>query len=212
MARAKIGERRSNPAIRPVAGQRSTGLRSAMFRDVVMLLYATTGRLQQMKRVVASSVDLNSAEYSIVAALYRLGPKSGIRVRDIAKYLHMAPENVTTAVGRLVETKWVVKTIDTSDARAVTLSLHRSARQRIDRLTEELIDVNDIWFRDMGPAEINQLSKYLERILDGFDAAYQRAWEKFHSPLSRGHDLASWRRRHRHQGRGRGPRRSTIRQ
>ena len=160
-----------------------------MFRDVVMLLYATTGRLQRLKRLVASTVDLNSAEYSIVAALYRLEPNSGIRVRDIAQYLHMAPENVTTAVGQLVKTKWVVKTIDQSDARAVTLTLHRSARQRIDRLTEELVEVNDAWFRDMAPQEIQRLSGYLERLLDGFDSAYQRAWEKFHSPLKRGHDL-----------------------
>jgi DNA-binding MarR family transcriptional regulator len=189
MPRAKVGERRSNPSIRPVVGPRSPGARSAMFRDVVMLLYATTGRLQRLRRVVASSVGLNSAEYSIVAALYRLGPNSGIRVRDIAKYLHMAPENVTTAVGRLVKTKWVVKAIHENDARAVTLTLHRSARQRIDRLTEELAEVNDVWFRDMGPAEIHQLSKYLERILDSFDAAYQRAWEKFESPLNRRPDL-----------------------
>ena len=54
-----------------------------MFRDVVMLFYATSGRLQRLKRLVASSVGLNSAEYSIVAALYRLGPKTGIRVRDL---------------------------------------------------------------------------------------------------------------------------------
>jgi DNA-binding MarR family transcriptional regulator len=161
-----------------------------MFRDVVMLLYATTGRLQRLKRLIASTVDLNSAEYSIVAALYRLGPQSGIRVRDVAQYLHMAPENVTTAVGRLVKTKWVVKAIDPSDARAVTLTLHRSARQRIDRLTEELADVNDIWFRDMTPTEIHQLSRYLERVLDGFDAAYQRAADKFRMSLNRDHDVA----------------------
>jgi DNA-binding MarR family transcriptional regulator len=161
-----------------------------MFRDVVMLLYATTGRLQRLKRLVASTVDLNPAEYSIVAALYRLGPKAGIRVTDIAQYLHMAPENVTTAVGRLVKTKWVVKAIDPSDARAVTLTLHRTARQRIDRLTAELVDINDVWFRDMTPAEIHELTKYLERVLDGFDAAYQRASDKFQSPLNRGHGFA----------------------
>jgi DNA-binding MarR family transcriptional regulator len=189
MARAKVGERRSNPLIRPVVGPRSPGARAAMFRDVVMLLYATTGRLQRLKRVIASSVGLNAAEYSIVAALYRLGPNSGIRVIDIAKYLHMAPENVTTAVGRLVKAKWVVKAFDPRDARAVTLTLHRSARQRIDRLTKELAEVNDVWFRDMDPTEIHQLTKYLESILDGFDAAYQRAWEKFQSPLNREHDL-----------------------
>jgi DNA-binding MarR family transcriptional regulator len=161
-----------------------------MFRDVVMLLYATTGRLQRLKRLIASTVGLNSAEYSIVAALYRLGPNSGIRVRDIAQYLHMAPENVTTAVGQLVKTKWVVKAIDQSDARAVTLTLHRSARQRIDQLTEELVEVNDVWFREMSPQEIYQLSEYLTRVLDNFDSAYQRAREKFHSPLKRRHHFS----------------------
>jgi len=190
MPKAKVGERRTNPTIRPIIGPRNSSARSGMFRDVVMLLYATTGRLQRLKRLVASTVDLNPTEYSIVAALYRLGPKADIRVINIAQYLHMAPENVTTAVGRLVKMKWVVKTIDPNDARAVTLTLHRSARQRIDRLTAELVEINDVWFRDMTPAEIHQLTRYLERVLDGFDAAYRRALEKFQSPVNRGHDFA----------------------
>ena len=97
MPKAKAGERRTPPSLRPVNAPRMSGARATMFRDVVMLLYTTTGRLQRLKRLVASTVKLNSTEYSIVAALYRLGPKAGIRVRDIANYLHMAPENVTTA-------------------------------------------------------------------------------------------------------------------
>jgi DNA-binding MarR family transcriptional regulator len=189
MPKTKTAERRTNTAFRPVAGPRSANARPAMFRDVVMLLYATTGRLQRLKRLVASTVDLNSAEYSIVAALYRLGPKAGARVRDIAQYLHLAPENVTTAVGRLVRAKWVVKAIDPSDARAVTLTLHRSARQRIDELTDELMEINDVWFRDMAPAEIQQFSEYLERLLDGFDAAYQKASEKFKPAFNRHRDF-----------------------
>ena len=189
MPKAKAGERRTTPSLRPVNAPRMTGARATMFRDVVMLLYTTTGRLQRLKRLVASTMNLNSTEYSIVAALYRLGPKAGIRVRDIANYLHMAPENVTTAVGGLVKTKWVVKAFDPDDARAVTVTLHRSARQRIDRLTEELSDINDVWFRDMTAAEILQFSKYLERVLDGFDAAYQKAADKFLSPLNRGRDV-----------------------
>jgi DNA-binding MarR family transcriptional regulator len=161
------------------APERGVGARAEMFRDVVMLFYATIGRLQRLRRLIASSVDLNSAEYSIVAALYRLGPKSGVRIREIADYLHMTPENVTTAVSKLVATKWVVKTIDPDDARAVTLRLHLSARKKIDLLTEDLGEINDIWFQDMSAADIQLLMVYLGRVLDGFDAAYQRASEKF---------------------------------
>ncbi len=179
MGKAKARERRSGGLIQFATAERGVGARAAMFRDVVMLFYATIGRLQRLRRLIASSVDLNSAEYSIVAALYRLGPKSGVRIREIADYLHMAPENVTTAVGKLVATKWVVKTIDPDDARAVTLRLHLSARKRIDRLTEDLGEINDIWFQDMSAADIQLLMVYLGRVLDGFDAAYQRAAEKF---------------------------------
>ena len=155
MAKARDSGHRSIPLVKlATTAGRNSGARQAMFRDLVMLFYATTGRLQRLKRVVASSVGLNSAEYSIVAALYRLGPKRGIRVREIADYLHMAPENVTTAVGKLVETKWVIKTIDPSDARAVTLRLHSAARKRIDMLTSELREINDVRFQEMTAAEI----------------------------------------------------------
>jgi DNA-binding MarR family transcriptional regulator len=179
MAAVKSTKRRLILSSRTRTTPRAPVSRSAMFRDVVMLFYATSGRLQRLKRLVASAVDLNSAEYSVVAALYRLGPNASVRVRDVAKYLHMAPENVTTSVGKLVKAKWVVKAIDPGDARAVTLTLHRSARQRIDNLTKELIDVNDVWFRDMDAAEIQQLCQYLERVLDNFDAAYHKARDKF---------------------------------
>ena len=51
------------------------------------------------------------------------------------------------------------------------------------------MEINDVWFRDMAPAEIQQLSKYLERVLDGFDGAYQKATEKFQMP-NRNRDFA----------------------
>jgi DNA-binding MarR family transcriptional regulator len=179
MARLPTGARQSSQLLKLATTPARNGARKAMFRDLVVLFYATTGRLKRLRRVIASSVGLNSAEYSIVAALYRLGPKNGSRIIEIADYLHMAPENVTTVVGRLVETKWVIKTIDPSDARAVTLRLHSAARKRIDKLTAELREVNDIWFKEMTASEIQLLIVFLERVLNGFDAAYQKAKEKF---------------------------------
>ena len=82
-----------------------------------------------------------------------------------------------------------MKAFDPNDARAVTVTLHRSARQRMDRLTDELAEVNEVWFRDMTPAEIHQFSKYIERVLNCFDDAYEKASDKFRSPLNRSGDL-----------------------
>ncbi len=150
-----------------------------MFRDVVMLFYATTGRLRRLKRLVASSVGLSSADYSIVAALYRLNHQPGVRIKEIADYLHVSPENVTTAVQRLASQGWVKKADHPSDARGVTLRLSSAATKRIDQLTKELREINDIWFAEMSTKEINFLIGYLGKILDGFDSAYERTRDKF---------------------------------
>ena len=66
-----------------------------------------------------------------------------------------------------------------SDARAVTLRLHSAARKRIDMLTSELREINDVRFQEMTAAEIQLLIVFLERFLAGFDGAYQRAVAKF---------------------------------
>lgn len=152
-----------------------------MFRDVVMLFYATTDRLRALRRLIASSVDLGTADYSIVAALYRLNHEPGVRIKEIADYLHLLPENVTTAVQRLVKEKWVTKAEHPHDARAVTLRLNPEARLRIDRLTSELREINEIWFAQMTTAEIKLLIKYLSHVLDGFDPAYAKAKEKLNA-------------------------------
>jgi DNA-binding MarR family transcriptional regulator len=153
--------------------------RSEMFRDLVMLFYATTGRLRTLRRLVASSVGLSSADYSIVAALYRLNHRPGVRIKEIADYLHLSPENVTTAVQRLASQNWVKKADHPSDARGVTLRLSPDATKRIDALTVELREINEIWFANMTTAEIKSLIGYLDKVLDGFDPAHERARDKF---------------------------------
>jgi DNA-binding MarR family transcriptional regulator len=167
------------------ASAKSYKARSAMFRDVVMLFYATTERLRALRRLIASSVDLNAADYSIVAALYRLNHEPGVRVREVADYLHLSPENVTTAVQRLVKAKWIVKADHPDDARSVTLRLNTEARQRIDQLTYELREINELWFSQMTTAEVKSLIRYLENVLDGFDLAYDKAKEKLRTKPKR---------------------------
>jgi DNA-binding MarR family transcriptional regulator len=178
MAKRRASSRRPAPRALGVP-TRANGIRPETFRDVVMLLYATTGRLQRLRRLVASYLDLNSTEYLIVAALSRLRPKGGVRVREIADYLHMAPENVTTAVGKLVAAKWIVKEVDPSDARAVTLRLQAPMQGRMDRLTDALQEVNAQWFQELNATDLQQLTSYLERVVQGFDAGLHKAEELF---------------------------------
>lgn len=179
MRNIKKRERLSNSGRILLFSDRSSGTRKAIFRDLVMLFYATTGRLKILKRIISSSIGLSSAEYSIVAALYRLGPKSGSRVKEIAEYLHMAPENATTAIKKLVKRNWIIKVIHPTDARAVILRLRPAARKRIDILTNKLRDVNEVWFREMTDAEIQLLIVFMERVLTGFDGALQLTKETF---------------------------------
>jgi DNA-binding MarR family transcriptional regulator len=179
MAKPKSKTARNPRAPIGLTSRTYTRARAEMFRDLVMLFYATTGRLRTLRRLVASSVGLSSADYSIVAALYRLNHRPGVRIKEIADYLHLSPENVTTAVQRLAGQNWVKKADHPSDARGVTLRLSSDATKRIDALTAELREINELWFAEMTTAEIKSLIVYLDKVLDGFDPAYERARDKF---------------------------------
>ncbi len=178
MAKPRSGARTPRSPVRPTSRPYSRA-RAEMFRDLVMLFYATTGRLRSLRRLVASAVGLSSADYSIVAALYRLNHVPGVRIKEIADYLHLSPENVTTAVQRLASRNWVKKSDDPSDARGVTLRLSADATRRIEALTQELREINELWFAQMTTAEIRSLIGYLDKVLDGFEPAFERVREKF---------------------------------
>ena len=78
------------------------GESDAGFRELIALLYATSGRLQAMRRDLAKALGVSVAEFSVLTGLmYLERQQDRIRIRTVADHLRVSGAQVTAIVGKL---------------------------------------------------------------------------------------------------------------
>ena len=78
------------------------GESDAEFRELIALLYATSGRLQAMRRDLAKALGVSVAEFSVLTGLmYLERQQDRIRIRTVADHLRVSGAQVTAIVGKL---------------------------------------------------------------------------------------------------------------
>jgi DNA-binding MarR family transcriptional regulator len=147
----------------------------ADFREMISVMYGALGRLQTMRRTLAESLGLGSAEFAVVMTLLRLENTTGVRIRRIADDLYVAAANITATVGRLEQTQWVIKTSDPNDSRALAVRLTPQARERLQGFTEQLHFVNDVWFEGTGASDLKSVISFFHRLIDRYEPALAAA-------------------------------------
>ena len=71
----------------------------AEFRELIALLYATSGRLQAMRRDLAKALGVSVAEFSVLTGLmYLERQRDRIRIRTVADHLRVSGTQVTANV------------------------------------------------------------------------------------------------------------------
>jgi DNA-binding MarR family transcriptional regulator len=136
-----------------------------------VVLYASIGRLQSLRRVLAEKVGLDTSELAVVMALYAMQHLPDVRIRDIADQMYSAHGNVTVTLTKLQESGWVLKSTSESDNRAVSVRLTARARAVMEALQQELDEVNDVWFEDVDVEDVGVVI----RVLDALVRQYPRA-------------------------------------
>ena len=153
----------------------------AEFRELIALLYATSGRLQAMRRELAKALSVSIAEFSVLTALMYLEQhETRIRVRTVADHLRVSGAQVTAIVRKLGSNGWVDKKTDPDDSRAVSLSLTSGARKKLATFAPFLRAVNDRWFDGMTRREFEAVGKFLQRIVRQYDGANAKALDLQH--------------------------------
>lgn len=144
----------------------------AEFRELIALLYATSGRLQNMRRQLAKALSVSDAEFSVITGLmYLERHEKRIRVRTVADHLRVSAAQVTAIVGKLQRGGWVDKADDPDDSRAVSLSLTAQAHDRLAAFAPFLRDVNDRWFDGVTRAEVATVGGFLRRLIRQYEGA-----------------------------------------
>jgi len=152
------------------------GESDAEFRELIAMLYATSGRLQAMRRDLAKALGVSVAEFSVLTGLmYLERQQEHVRIRTVADHLRVSGAQVTAIVRKLQAGGWVDKTSDPEDNRAVSLTLTEKTRENLTDFAPFLRDVNDRWFAGTRKEEVDAVREFLHRLIRQFDSASLRA-------------------------------------
>ncbi len=141
------------------------------FRDFMTQLFAVSSRLQTMRRSVGRAMSLNASQFSILLAVWHLQKEKGIGIREIGKYLHIAPAHITAEVGQLVAKNLLDKKSDPQDNRAVCITTTSRSDELLDQHSEYLRAINDQLFAGMSRDQFQIIFDFLNRFILQSDLA-----------------------------------------
>jgi DNA-binding MarR family transcriptional regulator len=116
------------------------------FRRVVYLFVKVLGRLMTCREAFGEAINLTGSQFAVlVGVAYRQG-EGGVTVKELARYVHLAPTHVTTEVGRLHRRGLLVKKAGIEDRRSVLVSLTAQGEATVAAVAPLVRRINDILF------------------------------------------------------------------
>ncbi len=135
------------------------------FREALYLMALGFGRLQSCREAFARQIDLTSPQFAVLFGTAFLQGDKGVMIRDLAEHIHLAATHVTTEVGRMARKRILTKKSDPSDRRSVLVSLSPQGEQLVARVTPLIRDINDLLFKDISRAEMDQVRTFLTKLV-----------------------------------------------
>jgi DNA-binding MarR family transcriptional regulator len=102
--------------------------------------------MDTLREHLAQRIGISGPQYSVFVAVAQFQGTAGVSVSMLAKALHVTSAFVATETGRLAALGLVLKRSNPEDRRGVLISLTRSGRQQIGRLSPEIRAINDLFF------------------------------------------------------------------
>jgi MarR family transcriptional regulator, organic hydroperoxide resistance regulator len=142
-----------------------------VLREFVSDLHAAMSLMRTLRRVLARTLSLSSAEWSVMLAVWYLQRGGDTTVRTIADHLHVAAAHITVEVGKLVQTGLLEKRPHPTDGRAVCIRMTKAGAQMFRRMSPILREVNDGLFAEIPYADMVIVHRFLRRIIAQAPAA-----------------------------------------
>lgn len=140
-------------------------LRDLAFREFIAELFAAAAGMQSLRRAIAKSIGLGSAELAVLLGVWRLAPAGPVGIKRLAEHLHVAGPHVTDEAARLVARGYLRKAVDRSDARAVDLRLTARGQRLLTSLAPMLERINLGLFEGMTTADMRRLRALFRQLI-----------------------------------------------
>jgi len=141
------------------------------FRQFVHDTLAFATRIQAVRSALGRVIGLSGTQYTILIAIAREQPKTGIGINYIADQLHFSPAFVTIEVNKLVAARLVSKTENPDDRRRVLLAITPKAEELLLKLTVVQQPVNDILFESLSAEDFDRMRRKMNSLVDSADRA-----------------------------------------
>ncbi len=116
------------------------------FRQLVYDLLTLAARMNTVREHLAQQIGISGPQYSVLVAVAQFQGTAGVSVSMLAKALHVTSAFVATETGRIAALGLLQKRTNPEDRRSVLISLTRSGREQIGRLSPEIRAINDLFF------------------------------------------------------------------
>ncbi|HEX7006266.1 MAG TPA: MarR family winged helix-turn-helix transcriptional regulator [Alphaproteobacteria bacterium] len=135
------------------------------FRRLIYGLFVCAGRLHDIRDAFGRRIDMTGARYTVLIATAHLQGETGVGVRALADYLHVAPPHVTTEVGKLVAAGLLAKERNPDDGRGVLVTLTPAGAAALEELAPFLRRINDILFDGISREEFATVVRFIDKFV-----------------------------------------------
>ena len=140
--------------------------RDRQFRHLVHGLFGFAAHHERIRSGHARVIGLAGIEYTVLIAIAHLSQDGDVNVKTVADHLYLSGTFITAVVGRLLRHCLVIKKIDASDRRRVTLTVSAQGRAALERLAPIQRKVNESSSAVSAGRNSNCSTGIVERLID----------------------------------------------
>jgi MarR family transcriptional regulator, organic hydroperoxide resistance regulator len=116
------------------------------FRALVHDLLTISTRMEAVREHHGRRMGISGPQYSLLVAIAHLQGAHGASVGAVAQALHVSSAFVASETGKLARRGLLFKRANPRDRRGVLVSLAPAGRLALDRASDEIRAVNDLFF------------------------------------------------------------------
>ncbi len=136
------------------------------FRSLVGDLFTISARMELVREHLARRLGITGPQYSLIVAVAHLQGQTGSSVGSMAQSLHVSSAFVASETGKLVRRGFLLKRVNPLDRRGVLLSIAPAGRLKLDRISEEIRALNDVFFGSLEAKAFAGLSQAMATLVD----------------------------------------------
>jgi DNA-binding MarR family transcriptional regulator len=144
----------------------STQLSDSEFREFIAELFAAAAGMQALRRAIARSIGLGGSEFAVLLAIWHLERPGPIGIKGLADHLHVSGPHITDEVKRLVQLRYLQKSPDPADLRALSLKLTKRGTKLLASLAPTLDEINRHLFEGMTAKDMRAQRTFFRRLIE----------------------------------------------